>query len=106
MYGIYMLRFFKRMQERNSSNNCHSYKFLNHYKKKILAPGDSYIIGQSVTEAERFPNQIISLFKASGINLKYPSQIIAKTGWTMQSRLTELQFPETYYIQLTILLLY
>jgi len=51
-----------------------------------LALGDSYTIGQSVTEQERFPAQTISLLKASNIlftNLEY----IAITGWTTQNLL-------------------
>ncbi len=43
---------------------------------RYLALGDSYTIGESVTEADRFPNQ---LARELGIA---PPQIIAKTGWT------------------------
>ena len=42
-------------------------------QKRILALGDSYTIGESVTEPERFANKTISILTASGINLKYPS---------------------------------
>ena len=59
-------------------------------QKRILALGDSYTIGESVTEPERFANKTISILTASGINLKYPSQIIARTGWTTQNLLNEL----------------
>ena len=59
-------------------------------QKKILALGDSYTIGQSVMEADRFPNKTISILTTPGINLKYPSQIIARTGWTTQNLLNEL----------------
>lgn len=51
-----------------------------------LALGDSYTIGQSVTEQERFPAHTISLLKAGNIlfgNLEY----IAVTGWTTQNLL-------------------
>jgi lysophospholipase L1-like esterase len=57
---------------------------------KILALGDSYTIGQSVNEDERFPNKTISILKSNGINVKYPSKIIAQTGWTTQSLLNEI----------------
>ena len=47
-------------------------------QKKILALGDSYTIGESVPQTERFPNKPISILSASSIKLKYLSQIIAK----------------------------
>ncbi len=59
-------------------------------QKRILALGDSYTIGEAVTEAERFSNKTISIITTSGINLKYPSQIVARTGWTTQNLLNEL----------------
>ena len=59
-------------------------------QKRILALGDSYTIGESVMEADRFPNKTISILTTSSINLRYPSQIIARTGWTTQNLLNEL----------------
>ena len=46
-----------------------------------LALGDSYTIGESVSEQERFPAQTILLVKNDGILIKQP-QYIATTGWT------------------------
>jgi lysophospholipase L1-like esterase len=43
---------------------------------RYLALGDSYTIGESVAEAERFPEQL-----ARELGIPRP-QIIAKTGWT------------------------
>jgi lysophospholipase L1-like esterase len=43
---------------------------------RYLALGDSYTIGESVPESERFPNQL-----ARELGIPTP-QIIAKTGWT------------------------
>jgi hypothetical protein len=48
------------------------------------------MIGESVPELERFPFETISILTASTINLKYPSQIISRTGWSTQSLLNEL----------------
>lgn len=50
--------------------------------KKILALGDSYTIGQSVNEDERFINKTVSILKGDAANLQYPAQVIAQTGWT------------------------
>ncbi|MCX7878736.1 MAG: SGNH/GDSL hydrolase family protein [Ignavibacteria bacterium] len=49
--------------------------------KKILALGDSYTIGEAVSENERFPSIVVSKLSAEGINVNDPV-IIAKTGWT------------------------
>lgn len=48
---------------------------------KYLALGDSYTIGESVSESDRFPNQLRAKLVGEG----YPvdsTLIIAKTGWT------------------------
>lgn len=46
-----------------------------------LALGDSYTIGESVSESERFPLQLTEQLNENGYNIKPPT-IIAKTGWT------------------------
>lgn len=46
-----------------------------------LALGDSYTIGEMVTEDQRFPVQAASLLRAAGIPME-PPRIIARTGWT------------------------
>ncbi len=55
--------------------------------KKLLALGDSYTIGESVSEADRFPNQTIRLLQGKGFDFSYPSTIVARTGWTTQNLL-------------------
>lgn len=55
----------------NSSMNKYTY----------LALGDSYTIGESVNENERFPVQLTDKLKKNGIEISAPL-IIAKTGWT------------------------
>lgn len=47
----------------------------------MLCLGDSYTIGESVAEHDRFPMQTVELLKKDGINFDKPT-IIAKTGWT------------------------
>lgn len=50
-------------------------------EKSMLCLGDSYTIGQSVAESERFPEQTISILQNKKINFQSP-EIIARTGWT------------------------
>lgn len=52
--------------------------------KTYLALGDSYTIGQSVNEKERFPAQTVALLKQQGIKLADPVYI-ATTGWTTEN---------------------
>lgn len=47
---------------------------------RYLALGDSYTIGESVEEAERFPNQLAALLADEGFSVDV--KIIARTGWT------------------------
>lgn len=47
---------------------------------KYLALGDSYTIGESVPESERWPVQLVAALKARGKSVVGP-QIIATTGW-------------------------
>ncbi|MEO1262981.1 MAG: SGNH/GDSL hydrolase family protein [Bacteroidota bacterium] len=46
-----------------------------------LALGDSYTIGHSVPENERFPVQLSSVLNAAGYEVT-DTRIVAKTGWT------------------------
>jgi lysophospholipase L1-like esterase len=46
-----------------------------------LALGDSYTIGQSVGETERFPAQTVAILRQQGIKISNPVYI-AQTGWT------------------------
>ena len=47
----------------------------------FLALGDSYTIGEGVTAAERWPNQLAALWRERGLDPGEPL-IIAQTGWT------------------------
>ncbi|MCX8491796.1 MAG: SGNH/GDSL hydrolase family protein [Cyclobacteriaceae bacterium] len=47
---------------------------------KYLALGDSYTIGESVSEPERWPNQLVDSMAKKGIQIGKPT-IIATTGW-------------------------
>lgn len=48
---------------------------------RYLALGDSYTIGQSVSESERFPAQLANQLRDVGVDVADP-EIIARTGWT------------------------
>lgn len=47
---------------------------------RYLALGDSYTIGESVAEGERWPNQLAELLKSKDLSTEVT--IIARTGWT------------------------
>ena len=47
---------------------------------RYLALGDSYTIGESVAENERWPNQLAGLLQADDLSTEVT--IIARTGWT------------------------
>jgi lysophospholipase L1-like esterase len=57
---------------------------VNDSSKTYLALGDSYTIGQSVSESERFPNQTAALLRTQNIKINDP-KIIATTGWTTKN---------------------
>lgn len=48
---------------------------------RMLALGDSYTIGESVTAAESWPMQLAALLRARGMSVGEP-RIVARTGWT------------------------
>jgi lysophospholipase L1-like esterase len=50
-------------------------------KIDILALGDSYTIGESVSESERWPVQLAATLREQGVPVAEPT-IIARTGWT------------------------
>lgn len=49
-----------------------------------LALGDSYTIGESVAEPERWPVQLAEALRERGFDMAAP-KIIAKTGWTTEN---------------------
>ncbi|MDB5201778.1 MAG: lysophospholipase and related esterase [Ferruginibacter sp.] len=73
--------------------------------KTFLALGDSYTIGQSVEEAQRFPNQAAAMLRSEGFNISAP-RIIAATGWTTGNLLNALNSnpPSGTYDMVTLLI--
>lgn len=72
-----------------------------------LALGDSYTIGESVSEDERFPVQLSNGLTAAGIKIKIP-RIIARTGWTtdeLKKAIIEANIPATTSYDVVTLLI-
>jgi lysophospholipase L1-like esterase len=66
--------------------------------KTFLALGDSYTIGESVSEKDCWPFKLVELFNKSGNPFNQPV-ILAKTGWTTDELLLELtkhSFPHQF----------
>jgi lysophospholipase L1-like esterase len=57
--------------------------------KRILALGDSYTIGQSVPDSDRFAHQLVAMLAKDSIRFFQP-EIIAQTGWTTGNLLSRL----------------
>lgn len=60
------------------------------HKYTYLAIGDSYTIGEMVTENERFPVQLSARFNSDSTDIAEPL-IIAKTGWTTDELLAAIK---------------
>ena len=57
---------------------------------RFLALGDSYTIGESVDQSERWPVQLAAAIRADGLLLDDPI-IIAQTGWTTSNLLAQIE---------------
>jgi len=65
-----------------------------------LALGDSYTIGESVNENQRFPVQLVNELRKAGFNMN-SAQIVARTGWTTDELVAAIKnesFEESYNI--------
>lgn len=56
----------------------------------MLALGDSYTIGESVKEHERWPHQLITSLRALGVTAEFPDYL-ATSGWTTRNLLGGMQ---------------
>src|SRR5689334_3890933 len=65
---------------------------------RMLCLGDSYTIGEAVSEHERFPNQTADLLRDRRFDIANP-RIIATTGWTtdeLQHAINEANITNSY----------
>jgi lysophospholipase L1-like esterase len=75
-------------------------------EKTYLALGDSYTIGESVSEADRYPVQTVALLNKEGLHFHSP-EIIATTGWTtadLQNAIDNYHFSQKKYDIVTLLI--
>ena len=73
--------------------------------KSFLALGDSYTIGQSVGETDRFPIHTARMLNDNNIKIS-PPQIIALTGWTTSDLLNAINYnPPTNDFDIVTLLI-
>jgi lysophospholipase L1-like esterase len=61
--------------------------------KTYLALGDSYTIGESVALHESFPYQTVQRLRRDGLHMHAP-EILAKTGWTTDELLQQIEATE------------
>jgi lysophospholipase L1-like esterase len=50
-------------------------------KRRVLALGDSYTIGEGIDASERWPMRLAAALRGEGLSVADP-RIIARTGWT------------------------
>jgi lysophospholipase L1-like esterase len=81
-------------------------KLSNTNSLSYLALGDSYTIGESVSQNDSFPYQLVSQLNSAGLQFIAP-KIIAKTGWTteeLQAAIKADQTVKPFYDLVTLLI--
>ena len=67
--------------EKTTISSSKNMNFNNKSAVRFLALGDSYTIGEGVTEGERWPNQLVEQLKSDSVEIE-SLRIIAQTGWS------------------------
>ena len=79
-------------------SNLQAQNFSNTVSTKFLALGDSYTVGEKVSESERWPEQLAAALQARGKKIEKP-RIIAVTGWRtdqLKNAIEEAQLKNEY----------
>lgn len=88
----------KNGQSGEMEDQIDSIEQMNKSSYTYLALGDSYTIGESVSESERWPVLLADTLRKASINIDKP-RIIARTGWTtdeLQKAINEADIQEKY----------
>lgn len=90
LFGFYEVIYFRSMITKNES---------------MIFLGDSYTIGEGVATVENFPNQLIKKLN-NHYHVSIASTIVAKTGWTTNELLTQIEKTifQTPYVLGTLLI--
>jgi len=105
LWIVFLVLFFNGYSFRQENNNINK-NTKNQLKQsamnelRFLALGDSYTIGEAVSENERWPVQLANALSRSGLNMAEP-EIIARTGWTtseLAAAIQENQPSGTYHL--------
>jgi lysophospholipase L1-like esterase len=94
------------VRKKNDSTFANPVTIVDTNHKSYLALGDSYTIGESVADTERFPVQTVKLLREHNIDISNPD-IIATTGWTTTNLLNALNNnrpPKKIYSVVTLLI--
>ena len=75
--------------QKAASNLEAAFLLLLNMSYSFLALGDSYTIGEAVLLSESFPYQTVQILRQKNISIAAP-EIIAKTGWTTDELLDEI----------------
>src|SRR5205823_5638661 len=67
-----------------SNMNTTNTTIISDISKTYLALGDSYTIGQNVSDGQRFTSHTVILLRSEGIKIN-DANIIAATGWTTKN---------------------
>ena len=80
------------------TTQTHGQKLLRNEPVKLLALGDSYTIGESVAELQRWPVQLVNALMLQGFTCHQP-KIVAATGWRtddLEKAISERNLPKDF----------
>ena len=81
LFFVFLILFLGNCSPKPESGETYSENLFQKNGLRFLALGDSYTIGESVSENERWPNQLSDSLSTKGFEFEEVN-IIATTGWT------------------------